>query len=132
MRVSHRLLVAVAAASTAAVVVVAGCDRAKGTSSTGPASSRSSTSAMAGSGGGAAEFVDADPSKLLFRALVLYRDPVKVSEIVAAHPELVSKPISGMPPLALACDSESLPVVQALVERKADMNARDVENHTVL
>jgi ankyrin repeat protein len=133
MRVSHRLIVAVAAASTSAVVV-AGCDRAKGPSSAGggPASGKSTTPVMASGGNGAAEFVDTDPSKLLFRALVLYRDAAKVIEIVTAHPELASKPISGMPPLALACDSESLPVVQALVDRKADVNARDVENHTVL
>jgi cytohesin len=75
--------------------------------------------------------VETDPTKLLYRALV-HRDPQAVHKILLAHPELINKPINESYPLALACESRSLPLVQAMCDRGADLKVRTAEGSSML
>jgi ankyrin repeat protein len=75
--------------------------------------------------------VETDPGKLLARAL-LYRDAGQVARILKEHPDLVEKPISDARPLWRACETRSVPLVKAVVEAGADVNAANGEKKTPL
>lgn len=74
---------------------------------------------------------DDTPRKRLFRAL-LYRDATTVSALLKAEPKLVNQQINGTYPLAIACESKSLPLVKAVAEQGADLKVRTREGRSML
>lgn len=74
---------------------------------------------------------ETDPSKLLFRALD-FRDADEVIKILNQHPEAANKELDHIHPLWRACEWGALPVVKAFVEKGANVNVKNRENHTIL
>lgn len=74
----------------------------------------------------------ADPAHDLFLAIRISPNEKKVRQIIAQCPDLLNKPINGVRPLWMACESRSLPVVKALVEAGANLKAVNDDHKTIL
>jgi ankyrin repeat protein len=132
MRVLKAILVAAVTA-----VLAAGCDRAKaGSNKNDPRASVNQTAATSASSSSGAQESEAEvpltPARQLFQALRILPDERKVGQLLAEHPELVNKEISGASPLWIACESRSLPMVKTVVENGGDLKARNEQHQTVL
>jgi ankyrin repeat protein len=111
-----------------ATIFVPGCDRDPiGTTGAKPATSQATAVLPVISTRATAD--DNDPATILYRGL-LYQNLEQVQNILSRYPELANAEVQGNRPLALA--SESLPMVQLLVEKGAQVNARAAEDLSVL
>jgi ankyrin repeat protein len=121
MRVLGVLIIA------AAFSTFVGCDRAKGNAV--PATTKSPSAALPDL---PAPPVETDPAKMLRHALILTHDVDKVNQILTEHPEVINKEISKSWPIWMACESQSLPLVKAVVEHGADLKIKNKEHQTIL
>jgi cytohesin len=108
-------------------VLAGGCDRDRGTR--GPAATKASTTAAA-SENFLSKGEDADQQ--LYNALRIVPDLKKVTRLLDKHPDWVNREINQARPLWLACEARSLPMVQALVERGADVKFHNAQHKTAL
>jgi cytohesin len=111
--------------------VLGGCDRpqTQGAATTGKAATSQSAAQVLPVISRRPTTADNDPATLLYRAL-LYQNLEQAQAILERHPELANAEIQGNRPLALA--SESLPLVQLLVEKGAKVDAKAAENWSIL
>ena len=72
-----------------------------------------------------------DPASRLYSAL-LYRQTPDVRRILEEHPELANANLKGTRPLAIACESRNLELVQAVIEKGADVNAKAADGWSIL
>jgi ankyrin repeat protein len=128
MRVLGALLVAAVAFAVTIFMLAGGFSRFR---SAAPAT-RSSAQADGGSRAPAPPRPpETNPSKLLFRALD-FRDADEVIKILTEHPEAADKEIDHVRPLWRACEWGELRVVKAFVEKGANVNVKNRENHSIL
>lgn len=127
MRVFSVILVALTTA-----FVAAGCNRAKGNAKVDAAPAKPAAAA-------ASPVIEDDrpappptPSRQLFLAIRISPDERKVRQLLAHHPDLINKEISGASPIWMACESRSLPLVKAVVESGADLKVINADHKTVL
>jgi ankyrin repeat protein len=74
---------------------------------------------------------DSEPATQLYRAL-LYANTTQVRQVLEQRPDLANAQINGTRPLAQAGESGQLELVQALVEKGAQINVKAGEDWSVL
>jgi ankyrin repeat protein len=102
------------------------CNRPAGGTSTRPSSTKHSDGAEVQTGR------PENPTDELYQALRITPDEKKVRQLLDEHPDWVNQQIHNVRPLWIACESRSLSLVQALVERGADFKANNEKGQTSL